>query len=318
MLDSEEITETNFDDSFEGFVSIIQHTIDKHAPLKHMSRKQKKIKRKPWITRNIYQIICLKNKMHRTHYIKGDAAMKLKYKKFSNKLTKIKTNAKEKYFAEELEKSKSNPRKTWEFLRSLIPSTTSNSNNNLPSQIIVNNCKITDKQKILNEFNEFFSTIGERAMAENFDSNDSGFAHFLRNKVKSSIYFDPPRINEVINLINSLNLSKGVGHDNIAPYFLRVASNILAPALCYFFDNAVQFGVFPRNCKIAKIIPLFKAGKKEEVNNYRPTSILTCLSKIFEKLIYTCLVSFFQKHSVIAETQYGFQNNKSTVLLMLY
>ena len=135
--------------------------------------------------------------------------------------------------------------------------------------------------------------------------------HFLRNKVKSSIYFDPPRINEVINLINSLNLSKTVGQDNIAPHFLRVASNILAPALRYFFDNAIKFGVFPRNCKIAKIIPLFKAGKKE-VNNYRPISILTCLSKIFEKLIYTRLVSFFQKHSVIAETQYDFPNNKST------
>ena len=142
-------------------------------------------------------------------------------------------------------------------------------------------------------------------MAENFDLNNSGFAHFLRNKVKSSIYFDLLRINEVINLINSLNLSKAVGHDNITPYFLRIASNILAPALCYFFDNAIQFGVFPRNCKIAKIIPLFKAGKKE-VNNYCPISILTCLSKIFEKLIYTRLVSFFQKHSVIAETQYGF------------
>ena len=116
----------------------------------------------------------------------------------------------------------------------------------------------------------------------------------------------------MINLINFLNLSKAVGHDNIAPYFLRVASNILAPALCYFFDNAIQFGVFPRYCKIAKIIPSFKAGKKEEVNNYHPISIPTCLSKIFEKLIYTRLVSFIQKHSVIAETQYGFQNNKST------
>ena len=68
-------------------------------------------------------------------------------------------------------------------------------------------------------------------MTENFDSNDSGFAHFLRNKVKSSIYFDPPRINEVTNLINYVNLSKAVGHDNIATYFLLVASNILAPAL---------------------------------------------------------------------------------------
>ena len=46
MLDSEEITKTNFDDSFETFVSIIQHTIGKHAPLKRMSRKQKKKKLK--------------------------------------------------------------------------------------------------------------------------------------------------------------------------------------------------------------------------------------------------------------------------------
>ena len=61
---------------------------------------------------------------------------------------------------------------------------------------------------------------------------------------------------------------------------------------------------------VAKIIPLFKAGKK--VNNYRPMSILTCLSKVHEKLVYMRLVSYFQKHSVIAETQYGFQNNKST------
>ena len=103
----------------------------------HVS-KAKKIIRKPWITLNIYQLIYLKNKMHRTHYLKGDAAMKLEYKKFSYKLTKITTNAKKKYLAEKLEKNISSRRKMWEFLRSLIPSTTSNSNNNLPSQIIVN------------------------------------------------------------------------------------------------------------------------------------------------------------------------------------
>ena len=42
MLDSENITDTNFDDNFEAFVSIIQNTNDELAPLKRMSRKQKK------------------------------------------------------------------------------------------------------------------------------------------------------------------------------------------------------------------------------------------------------------------------------------
>ena len=67
------------------------------------------------------------------------------------------------------------------------------------------------------------------------------------------MYMEPPRVNEVINLINSLNLRKLVGHDNISPYFLQVASNILAPALCYFIENAFRLGIFPKSCKIAKI-----------------------------------------------------------------
>ena len=112
-------------------------------------------------------------------------------------------------------------------------------------------------------------------------------------------------------------MHKSTGHDNISPYYLRVASSVLSPALCYFFDNAFRLGIFPRNCKIAKIVPLFKSGTKEDINNYRPISILTCFSKIFEKLVYSRLFSFFQKHSVITKIQYGFQNNKSTSHVIL-
>ena len=42
-----------FDDVFDQFVNIIEKTIDKHAPLEHISRKQRKLARKPWITKGI-------------------------------------------------------------------------------------------------------------------------------------------------------------------------------------------------------------------------------------------------------------------------
>ena len=103
-----------------------------------------------------------------------------------------------------------------------------------------------------------------------------------------------------------------MGHDNITSYFLRVASSYLAPAISFSIDNAFRIGIFPHSCKIAKVILLFKSGKTDNLTNYHPISILTCLSKIFEKLIHKRLTNFFQKHFVLVKSQYGFQSNMST------
>ena len=51
---------------------------------------------------------------YKSHYIRGDEAMKLKYKKFANNLTKMKTLAKKQHHANELENIRGNPQKTWE------------------------------------------------------------------------------------------------------------------------------------------------------------------------------------------------------------
>ena len=210
------------------------------------SRKKQQLKNKSWITKGIYTSICRKNKMHRSHYILGDEAMKREYKMYLNKLTKIKSTAKKQYFTDELEKNKSNQRKTWEILRSLLPRKLTKPSN-LPITVNINGNKITDQQTILHEFNKFFSKVGV-TLANNFHTTEeNSFKKFLRNRVKSLMYMEPARVNEVINLINSLNLRKSVGHDNISPYFLRVASNILAPALCYFIENAFRLSIFPKS-----------------------------------------------------------------------
>ena len=70
--------------------------------------------------------------------------------------------------------------------------------------------------------------------------------------------------------------------------------------------------ILSQSCKIAKVVPLFKWGSAKNLTNYQPISILKCFSKTLEKLIYTSLFAFFQKHLVLRKTQYGFQNNKSS------
>jgi len=116
----------------------------------------------------------------------------------------------------------------------------------------------------------------------------------------------------VINLINSLKINKAVGHDNIPSYFLRIGVNILAPNICRLCEAAFKLGIFPSSCKISRVAPLFKSGKKDEMSNYRPMPILTCFCKIIEKLIHHRFINFFEKHSVFTKSQYGFRNNSST------
>ena len=111
---------------------------------------------------------------------------------------------------------------------------------------------------------------------------------------------EQPRVHEVKNLINSLNLRKSVGHDNISSIYLRIASDILASVLCHFIDNPCRLEIFPQSCKKAKIIPLVKTRKPNNLTDYRPISILTCFSKIIEKLIHKRLSSFFEKHLILA------------------
>ena len=103
------------------------------------------------------------------------------------------------------------------------------------------------------------------------------FRKFLKARVTSIIFLEPPRSTEVYNYIHLLGLHKSSGHDNIDSYFIRVASDAIRPTpnstqLCHLL---FEFGIFPDVPKIAKIIPVFKSGTKTEVNNYRSTYIFT-------------------------------------------
>ena len=70
------INETNVDELFNEFYSVITQTIHIHAPLKKLTRKQKRLQRKPWITEGILISIKRKQKTHKTHFINGSSMKK--------------------------------------------------------------------------------------------------------------------------------------------------------------------------------------------------------------------------------------------------
>ena len=69
---------------------------------------------------------------------------------------------------------------------------------------------------------------------------------------------------------------------------------------------------FPENCTIARIVSILKKGERDKPTNYCPISILTCFLKIFEGLLYKRINNFLNKHNIIINSQYDFQNKVST------
>ena len=70
--------------------------------------------------------------------------------------------------------------------------------------------------------------------------------------------------------------------------------------------------VFPEKLKIAKVIQVFKKCDKENVENYRPISVLPVFSEVLERIMYNRLYEYFMNNSLLHENQFGFQINNST------
>ena len=68
----------------------------------------------------------------------------------------------------------------------------------------------------------------------------------------------------------------------------------------------------PVELKIARVVPLFKAGDKSIFSNYRPISVLPSFSKILEKLVYNRLIDYLSKYKILSDNQFGFRKQHST------
>ena len=100
------INPNNLNMIFNNFIKIVKTAIDNYAPPKTLSRRQRKLKLKPWITRGLLISIKHKQKLYLSHFINGNSEKRNFYKKYANKLNKIKCISKQMYYQDELYKSK--------------------------------------------------------------------------------------------------------------------------------------------------------------------------------------------------------------------
>ena len=116
---------------------------------------------------------------------------------------------------------------------------------------------------------------------------------------------------EIIDIIESLNQAKSSGPCNTIS-IIKISKHLISKPLSDICNQSFDDGIFPEINKIAKVIPIYKKGKKDDTNNYRPISLLPIFSKIMEKIIATRLSSFLTVNDIICPNQFGFRAGFST------
>ena len=108
-----------------------------------------------------------------------------------------------------------------------------------------NDLNITDPTSMANIFNDYFCDVGKTLAEEIPDcSSVNKFKSYLHKRVSCCLFLSPATPTEIFHQINSLKNSKSCGHDEVSSYFLKVAANILAAPLSYFFNTSFTLGIF--------------------------------------------------------------------------
>ena len=260
---------------------------------------------KPWINDFLLKRMKIRDKLYKLS-LKNHVPRKV-YTDFRNSLNKQITVAKEKYYEKEFNNNEKNVKKTW----SLI-------NNVLKPKNVKPKISISDKNTgveikdsdVPNHFIEYFTSIAEELTSQMPD-NSPNVTKYLKNRVQSSFFFAPCTPTDISKAISDLK-DNGKGLYVISNSVLESSSHIISPILSHIANLCLKDGYFPDELKLGCITPIFKKGKKDLAENYRPVCSLSPFSKIIERIVYDRMITFINKNNIFSSSQYGFRKGMST------
>ena len=180
----------------------------------------------------------------------------------------------------------------------------------LPKQILVDKIEINDAKSIAEKFNEFYVNVGPN-LAKKIPQSDLNFESYLP-KVNTALNEKSLTDNELEEAFKSLKKNKAPSPDGLDVNIIISVYEIIKKPLLKIFNDLLLLGIFPQSMKIANVTPFYKSGKKNLMTNYRPISVLSCFSKILERIMYNRLYSYLNDNNLFFQKQFGFREGHST------
>jgi hypothetical protein len=299
----------NADDAFSSFYKNFMDAFEMSFPCVKPSKKKRL--NKLWFRPALKKLSDAKNKLYKIWIISRKDDDLIKYKEGKKVFENAVIAAKDTYYKNKFSNDLTTSQQKWKELNKLSNPKNSGSRAKIEN-IKIDNSTCNDINVIVDKFNTYFvnvaSNIRSRIPASNVD-----FTSYLKQPVMDTFFYSDITEQEISVCITNLVTQKKSSQEAInSSVFLPVLGLITKP-LAYIYNLSVTTGTFPDILKIAKVIPIFKKGSREDISNYRPISLLSIFDKVFEKLICTRLLSYWNKHDIFYEHQYGFRAGHSTI-----
>lgn len=307
---AEVLAESEVNRKYDLFSKTLLHYFNLHCPLlskPNIPQKNNRFKSN-WMTDEIKHIKALLTfavgKVNSGEKIDKSLINKVK----NNYDCKV-VEAKREFYSKAIENSSNKSKASWKIINQFRGKMS-----NAPLQRIKlqNSDKyIFEEAEVASEFNKFFVSVGEETVKPlaNTVSNET----FPADRVPYSMFLLPTNRKEISNIIHSLKPKHSVGYDQIPIIIIKQCCDPIVEVLVDIINCMLDQGVFPDSLKIAKVIPIFKKGRRTDMNNYRPISILPALSKVFERVIYVRVAAYLERYNLVTPCQNGFVKGKSTV-----
>lgn len=288
-------------DSVDELIEIILDSKNKSTTIK-----RKQTRNPDWMSMDILNKIEERDriyKLKKKHPLNATYADRFQCLK--KEIRSMEYQAKKNAFSKRVIDANGDSRKLWKAINSEL-GTGNKAQKVILEEMYDGETAIKDPTLIANYLNKYFVNAPESIIV-------SDNVPRTRNARKaSSIFLKPVSLKEVKGIIASLKNKPTCGIDGISNIDLKLLSEVISPHLVLLINASLESGCFPNTLKKAIVIPIFKSGDKKQANNYRPISILTSLSKIFEKVIDSRIRKYITKKVGFDKNQFGFIEKAGT------
>ena len=266
---------------------------------------------KPWITNEVKISIRKRNRLYkrfkRTRTIEHQAIWKQAARETNFYMHQAKLAHTDK-IKKLLMDTKVGEKKYWKIAKEVYGNKKSSG---IPA-LLVDNKPVTTSSDKANSFNKYF--------ADQQTLPPLPFNH----QIPPIIFVTDSRLDnietteeEVLKLIKALDTGKANGPDGISNKLLKETAAPIAQPLASLFNKSFELGKVPKIWKEANLCPIFKKEDKALVSNYRPISLLSCLGKVQERVVYTHLYRYLKTNNLLTAKNSGFKQMDSAMNQLL-
>jgi hypothetical protein len=286
----------DIDDKWELWKDEVIKVLNRIVPKKKVLIKRNN----PWIDAEVIHASNVKSTLWRKAKKSGKESDLNKYKKVNNDLKKLCNKKYQDYINDTFLDMNEDPKKFWGMVNC------KSKKSRIPDGMVYGSKVSTNTSEKIEMFNDYFYK----------SFNDKNYElPTVHNKVHPDLGQLTLEIVDVQKAMENVNINKAVGHDGIPNVVLRNCAKYLAPSLTLLFNYSLDKGVIPKDWKRANIVPIFKNGDKNNVENYRPVSLLCVIGKIMERCIHNHI--FYKTKELLYVNQFGFFPGRSTTSQLL-